>query len=153
MNEKSTNNLEQILRGTRPDGFGDYLRNNRDSMVNESADFFVYCKELFRMRGRSQQDVFLDGGIPERYGYKLLAGEKRTRQRDVILRICFAGHLTLRETQRALRKYEMPELYAKIKRDALLMIAFNERIREIPKVDALLTKEGLEPLRSCGEMD
>lgn len=32
--------------------------------------------------------------IPERYGYKLLSGEKHTRQRDVILRICYAAGLS-----------------------------------------------------------
>lgn len=32
--------------------------------------------------------------IPERYGYKLLSGEKHTRQRDVILRICCAAGLS-----------------------------------------------------------
>ena len=49
--------------------------------------------------------VFLKADIPERYGYKLLSGEKHTKQRDVILRICYAAEFTLKETQRALRKY------------------------------------------------
>ena len=88
--------------------------------------------------------------IPERYGYKLLSGEKHTRQRDVILRICYASELTLKETQRALRKYGMPELYAKISRDAMIMIAFNERPGSIIDVNALLKEHGMEPLRTSG---
>ena len=51
----------------------------------------------------TQQMVFLKADIPEKYGYKLLSGEKHTRQRDIILRICYAAELTLEQTQRALR--------------------------------------------------
>ena len=91
--------------------------------------------------------------IPERYGYKILSGEKRTRQRDLILRICYAAEFTLDETQEALKKYEMPQLYAKIPRDALLMIIFNERPGSVIDVNALLKKNGMEPLKTSGLQD
>lgn len=84
--------------------------------------------------------VFLKADIPEKYGYKLLSGEKHTRQRDIILRICYAAELTLEQTQRALRKYEMPQLYAKIPRDAFLMLIFKERPGGIIEVNELLSK-------------
>jgi hypothetical protein len=44
----------------------------------------------------------------------------------------------------------MPELYAKIPRDALLMIAFNERPGSIIDVNALLKENGMEALRTSG---
>ena len=100
-----------------------------------------------------QQTVFLNADIPERYGYKLLSGEKHTKQRDVILRICYASELTLGETQRALKKYEMPELYAKIPRDAFMMIMFNDRPGSILDVNVLLKRNGMEPLRTSGLQD
>ena len=68
----------------------------------------------------------------------------------MILRICYAAELNLTETQRALKKYEMPELYPKIPRDALLMIAFNKRPGSILEVNAFLKKNGFEPLRTSG---
>lgn len=64
------------------------------------------------------QKMFLQADIPERYGYKLLSGQKHTKQRDVILRICYAAGLSFDETQRALKKYGMVELYSEITRDA-----------------------------------
>ena len=94
--------------------------------------------------------VFLKADIPERYGYKLLSGEKRTKQRDVILRICYGAELSLEETQSALEKYELPKLYAKIPRDALLMIAFNERPGTVLDVNEILQKNGMSPLRTSG---
>ena len=88
--------------------------------------------------------------MSEKYGYKLLSGEKHTKQRDVILRLCYAAELSLEETQKALKLYRMPELYAKIPRDAMIMIAFNERPGSIIDVNSFLKKNGMEILRSSG---
>lgn len=150
MHEKDTNKLEDILGRTHLKDFPDYIEQNKDSIVTDYSAFPLYFKELLREKGITQQVVFLKADIPERYGYKLLSGEKRTRQRDVILRICYAAELTLAQTQRALKKYGMPALYAKTPRDALLMIAFNERPGSIIDVNTFLKQNHLEPLRTSG---
>lgn len=154
MTEKSTSKLNGILKQTHLPDFDRYCLENRESMLTESSvSFSTYMKDLLAQKKLTQQRVFLMADIPERYGYKLLSGEKRTRQRDVILRICYAGELTLGETQRALRKYELPELYAKIPRDALLMILFRDRPGSILDVNTLLKNRGMEPLRTSGLQD
>lgn len=153
MSEKNTQELENVLGNTHLSGFEKYCNVNKESLITESDAFSVYMKELFSKKGVTQQNVFLKADIPERYGYKLLSGEKHTKQRDVILRICYAAGLTLDETQRALRKYRMPELYAKIPRDAFLMIVLNERPGSIIDVNELLQKQGMEPLRTSGLQD
>lgn len=135
---------------TSLDDFNTYCKENKESMIIDDLAFSVYFKELFKQKGITQQTVFLKADIPERYGYKLLSGEKRTRQRDVILRICYAAEFTLEETQRALKKYGMSELYAKIPRDALLMIMFNERPGSVLDVNELLQANGVNPLRTSG---
>jgi hypothetical protein len=150
MQEKDTNELEQELGRTHIDDYCEYALKNKDSMITDATSFSSYMKAIMRQRGISQQIAFLKADIPERYGYKLLSGEKHTRQRDVIIRICYASELTLKETQRALRKYGMPELYAKIPRDAMLMIAFNERPGSIIDVNSFLKENGMEPLRTSG---
>ena len=71
----------------------------------------------------------------------------------MVLRICYAAELTLEETQMALKIYGMPMLYAKIPRDALLIIAFNERPGSVIEVNSFLKKNGQEPLRSCGTVE
>lgn len=150
MNEKSTMELEQILQSTHSKDFQLYCGKNKECVNLEDKAFAEYFKALFKEKGITQQTVFLKADIPERYGYKLLSGEKHTKQRDVILRICYAAEFTLKETQRALKKYGLPELYAKISRDALLMIVFNERPGSIIDVNAVLKKNGMEPLRTSG---
>lgn len=153
MDEKNTSDLENILGNIHLNRFEHYCKTNHESMITDENDFYRYVKKLFKVKGISQQTVFLKADIPERYGYKLLSGEKRTKQRDVILRICYAAGFSLSETQRALKKYEMPELYAKIPRDAMLMIAFNERPGSILDVNTILKDNGLLPLRTSGLQD
>lgn len=153
MEIKSTDELEKILGRTHIKNISNYLEDNQDSIVRNEFAFHDYVRTLIRERKLRQQDVFLAADIPEKYGYKLLSGEKRTKQRDVILRICYAANLDLNETQKALKLYKMPELYAKFPRDALIMIAFNERPGSILDVNSFLKKNGMEILRPSGIQD
>ena len=148
MGEKNTDDLEKVLQGTHIKNFDAYCRENAGCLIE--GDVTVYMKNIFSEKKLTQQLVFLRADVPERYGYKLLSGEKRTRQRDVILRICYAAEMSLAQTQRALKKYEMPELYAKLPRDALLMIIFNERPGDIIEVNEILKEHGMDPLRTSG---
>lgn len=150
MSEKNTDELNNILGKTHPSDFETYCKENRDSMDPDGDAFICYIKNLLLEKHLTQQTVFLRADIPERYGYKLLSGEKHTRQRDVILRICYAAELTLEETQHALEKYRMPNLYAKVPRDAFLMILFRDRPGSILDVNSLLKQHGLDPLRTSG---
>ncbi len=153
MTEKSTDELLQILHNTHPSDIGKFLEENKDLMIDGERRFSDYMREIMRTNNILQQEVFLNADIPERYGYKLISEEKRTKQRDVILRICYAAGMTLAQTQTALKIYEMPQLYARIPRDALLMICFNERPGNILDVNSYLKRNGMMPLRSCGTQE
>ena len=150
MQEKNTNELENILGKTHLSGYESYLKNNKDSIISESNSFYTYVRELLSSKHITQKYLFIRADISEGYGYKLLSGEKHTKQRDVILRVCYGAGFSLRETQIALKKYGMPELYAKDKRDVLIMIAFNERPGNIIDLNTMLKEHGLEPLRTNG---
>ncbi len=150
MKPKNTKELADILGKTHISDFDKFYKEQKDSMNPEQNAFSEYIKNLLKEKKITQQMVFLRADIPERYGYKLLSGEKHTRQRDIILRICYAAELTLDQTQSALRKYEMPQLYAKIPRDALLMLIFKDRPGGIIEVNELLKEKGMEMLRTSG---
>ena len=153
MKEKSTDELEKALGSTHSSEASKFLKENEDSLLSEEYAFANYMRNIFKVKNMSQQEIFLKADIPERYGYKLISQEKRTKQRDIILRICYAAEMTLKETQEALRIYRMPELYAKIPRDALIIIAFNERPGGIIEVNTFLKENKMEPLRSSGVGD
>lgn len=150
MKEKDTDELLKVLKNTHTREIGKYIDENRDSMLTEEKAFSVYFKKCLKEKGIRQQDVFLYADIPERYGYKLLSMEKRTLQRDTILRLCYAAEFTLEETQKALKLYDMPLLYPKKERDAILIICFNERPGSVIEVNLLLKKNGQDPLRPSG---
>lgn len=150
---KNTQELENILMETHPRDFEKFYNENIKDMVDEKQEFFSYVRKLLAEKNIKQQEVFLRADISERYGYKILSGEKHTKQRDTILRICYAAEFTLDETQKALKKYGMPQLYAKIPRDALLMAIFNKRVGTIIDVNEMLSKNKQEVLRSSGLQD
>ena len=76
-----------------------------------------------------------------------------TKQRDVILRICYAAEFTLQETQKALRLYRMDTLCARDARDALLMPCFNMRPGSLSDLNELLVSNGFEALHSSGKQE
>lgn len=148
-----TDELEKTLGKTHSSELNSFLSKNSDAFISSDRPFSDYMHEIIKQKGIKQQDVFLNADIPERYGYKLLSEEKRTKQRDIILRLCYAMELSLTETQQVLKIYEMPQLYARFPRDAALMIIFNERPGSIIDVNTFLKKHGLEPLRSSGTQE
>lgn len=84
--------------------------------------------------------------MTESYGSKILTMEKHTKNRDLIIRFCIAGHFLLGETNRALKLYGMSPLYAKDKRDACLIVAINNRKYDLFEIDNLLEEHGLPQL-------
>ena len=107
--------------------------------------FTDYMRQKLREKKIPQKEVFIRADLDDRYGYKLISGEKQTQQRDTILRICLAAEFTLVETQEALILYGMAPLYEKIQRDTAFIVAFSNRIYDIHEVDAILRKNDMPP--------
>ena len=147
------NTLEERLKGLRMRDIEQFLEDNKKEMLKEERAFADYMRAKIKEKGLSQQDVFLKADIPERYGYKLISQEKHTKQRDIIIRICYAAGFTLEETQRALHLYQMPELFPEFARDAMIMVAINDRPGSIIELNMMLKRNGMDPLRSSGTLE
>jgi len=150
MAKKSTDELENILEQTSTTNIEAYLAQNAESLLSAEKPFSAYMHEMLRKYGKTQQEVFLQADVPERFGYKIISEDKHTKQRDTILRICYATGMTLEETQKALTLYGMAPLYARISRDAVLMVAFNQHKGNILDVNALLSSHKLPALKTSG---
>ncbi len=144
------NKLEEKIIKVHVDTISEFFEENEEEMINDDYAFSKYMRQIFKEKGVLQQDVFLYADIPERYGYKLIAQQKHTRQRDIILRICYSAGFTLEETQKALRLYSMPELHVEFPRDALIVVIFKDRPGDIIEVNTVLKRNGMKPLRSSG---
>jgi len=94
-----------------------------------------------------QQEVFIQADLPMNYGYKLISGEKHTRQRDTILRICLASKLSLEQTQEALALYGMSQLHCRIPRDMAFIVAINNKMFDVFSVNLFLQENGMLPMK------
>ena len=146
--KKTTRELEGILSNGHKDQINEYFENEASELLNKT--FNDYFRDVLLTKKITQQALFLRADISEKYGYKLISGEKHTNQRDVIIRLCYAGEFSFEETQRALKLYGMTPLYARIKRDALLIAAFNSRKGNILDLNQYLKDNGEKPLKNCG---
>ena len=106
-------------------------------------------KDLIKQKGFTQRKVISLAGMSESYGRQVLSRKKGISKRDTIIRICIASNFSVVETNRALKLYNMPVLYVKNKRDALIMIAINEGDKLVESVNKLLVDNDLEPLKQC----
>lgn len=150
MYKKDTGELEKQLESTHPEDIDRYLQENEEETLSEDRPFMKYMKEKLREKNLQKQDVFVQADISLGYGYKLLTQEKTTRQRDVILRVCYAAQFTVAETQRALELCQLNRLYARDPRDALIMTCFNTRPGSVIDLNEILRKNKMEVLRPSG---
>ena len=139
----STN--ETISRLT-VDELDSFLTQNAGEMITEARPFAAYMRRKLREKGLLQQDVFLAADLSEGFGYKLISEEKRTRQRDVILRLCLAAQFRPEEVQEALLRYGMAPLWWRFPRDAVLLAALGSGVCDLQKVNELLEQYGQPPL-------
>ncbi len=110
-----------------------------------------YIKDLIKQKGFTIKKVISLAGMNESYGRKILNGDKGVQKRDTILRICISANLDVVETNRVLKLYNMPPLYAKNKRDAVIMIAINEGNKYVENVNDILVNNNFEPLKECSK--
>ena len=106
MNKKSTNELDALLRDMNPKDLDNYYKENRDSMNTEKT-FTYYVKDVIQEKNIRLKDVYSFAGLSESYGEQILNMRKHTKDRDVVIRLCVAGRLTLDEINRALKLYGM----------------------------------------------
>lgn len=124
-----------------------YFDKYRDELVENGNPFPNYMRASFRKKGLYEKAIFDQADISQGYGYKLISGEKKTGQRDVILRLCFAMKMSLEEFQDALCYSGFAGLCPNIRRDAVLIVAICNREYDILLVNEELRKYGLEEIK------
>ena len=144
--EQQSRRLDEELLSVGPNELPVFLEQHREDLITLRRPFADYMRMKFREKGILQQNVFLAADLSENYGYKLIAEEKHTRQRDTIMRLCLAAGFRLEEVQEALILYGMAPLYGRFPRDAVLTVAVQNGICELREVNRLLESCGQPPL-------
>ena len=148
MQEKPTNELNSMLEDMKPDELDTYFKDNSKYMAYGGKAFYYYMKDVLDEKNIKLKDVYSFAGVSEKYGSKIISMEKHTKSRDLIIRLCIAGHFTWDEMNRALKLYGYNELYAKDLRDACIIVAINNRIYDLAQINDMLLEKNLPSLTS-----
>ncbi|SDX03720.1 hypothetical protein SAMN05216391_13611 [Lachnospiraceae bacterium KHCPX20] len=151
MNEKKTEELNQILQEVKLSGLPEYMKENRSCMKDAKRSFYYYMKDLLDQKGIRLKDVYMMADVSESYGGQIIRMNEHTQNRDLIIRLCVAAHCNWQEMNRALKLYGFNELYAKNSRDACIIVALNERIFDPARLDEILMEHHFEPLKGQHE--
>ncbi len=100
--------------------------------------------EMMDSRGIRPVDLISLTGIERTYFYHILNGTKKPG-RNMVLRCGLALQMTLAETNRLLQLAGCSALYSRIRRDAVLIFAVNNKYT-MEQANELLQQEGEEPL-------
>jgi hypothetical protein len=145
--EEGSRRLNELLLRTSPAELPGFFARCGGELTTDPKPFAAYFRRKMEEKGLLRQNVFLAADISEGYGYKLISEEKRTRKRDTVLRLCFAARFRPEEAREALILYGMAPLHGRFPRDAVLLVALQAGLREIPEVNELLRSFGLAELR------
>lgn len=84
-------------------------------------------REILEKAKMSVSEWIAGANISKSYGYQILRGE-RTPGRDILLRTALVVQLSLKDTQRLLAVGGCGALYPKVRRDAAVIFALNQKM-------------------------
>ena len=148
MLDKKTSDIDNLINNITPDQIDSFYQENGKHMASDDKAFYYFMKDTIEAKNILLKDIYMQADVTESYGEKIIRMEKHTKNRDLIIRLCLAGHFSLIETNRALKLYGMSPLYSKNKRDALIIVLINNRVFRIHDVNDNLQKHNLDPLTS-----
>ncbi len=143
MNIKPTTELDKLLEKMSPDLLDKYYKEN-SKIIGQDRPFYHYMIRAIKVK--PLKDLYIAAGFTESYGGSILRMERHTSNRDTILRLCIAGRLILIETNRALKLYGFNELYSKNPRDACIIVAINNKIFDLYKINGILQDHGFDEI-------
>lgn len=105
------------------------LKAYTDSLTGARSQqsFSEFLTEKMCEKGHTAVSLIQSSQIQRNYGYQILSGQKRPG-RDKIAALCLALELTLEETQKALTLACEAQLYAKNRRDSILIFCIQKHV-------------------------
>ena len=140
MVNKTTGDIERALAGAGSlEGF---LRENEEEFTERGLQELL--QRLFDRRGISKAALAQESGMSEIYLHQIFAG-RRSPSRGRLISLGFGLGATLEETQELLRRASLARLYARRRRDAIIIYGLTHGLGLFEVNDRLFT-EGEETL-------
>lgn len=138
MQNKKTRELEHILKTAQSQDI--------PSIIEQIPPFtfLEYLTYLLAKTGLRKADIIARSQIPRTYAYQIFQGT-RLPGRDPVLQLAFAMGLDVDVTNRLLKLANHSPLYAKHKRDAILIYCLHQKM-DLIHTDLYLDDYHVEPL-------
>ena len=141
MSDKTGDLMNRLTSTESAEDLDHYLEEIRDKYPK---DFSSYIKAVLADKGISIADMQKKSGIDRTYIYQIMDGSKHPG-RDKIIAIAIACNMKRTECQRALEIAQEGILYAKSRRDSLIIYAINKKM-SIMELNGLLEQYSLASL-------
>lgn len=138
--EKSTDELMNEIKQTRE--IDKFIEKNDSEFVSEPLHDIL--NRLLKEKDLKKSEVVARSSLNRIYGYQIFSG-KRIPSRDKLIALCFGFKFDLEETDKLLKAAGYSPLYARNKRDALIIYAINLN-KSIFVVNELLFENGFDIL-------
>lgn len=135
-----TNNLNQQLK--EDVSLTEFFEQNAKEFL--SVPLNRYLKALIDKKGYTRAKIVRESGINRRYFYDILSG-KRNATRDYVLRILLVLKTPLKNAQWLLRATGYAQLYARDRRDSVIIYCVNHQ-SSVKDCNAMLEKTNCEPI-------
>lgn len=139
--EQTTDELLKRLKHIHKDEFSEYLNN-----LNKAPSIAKFFEIYLQKNDISRNEIVSRSGLSRSYAYEILSGDKANPSRDSIISLCLAAKMDINETQKALKLGGMSELYAKVDRDAAIILCINRKEWDIVKLNIFLEEHNLKCL-------
>ena len=139
----TTENLYNALIGFEK--IGDYLEEQKEHLRDDMA-LREHLELLMESTGISKGDVIKRGGLDSSYGYQLFRGIKHP-SRETVIQLAFGFSLSVEEAQKLFTRARTGVLYARDRRDSVIMFALNKGLT-MSEANDLLYANGLRTIGS-----
>ena len=133
---KKTDDIRKEL--TEAPDLNEYLSENQAYFSSESVQELL--NELYQKTDLTKAELARRSGVSSVYLHQLFAG-KRNPSRDRLLCLVIGMGSTFEDTQRLLRQSGFAELYARDKRDAIILYGITHR-QKLQEVNDALFDQG-----------
>ena len=139
MQDQLTDHLDQQLKSTSlVEFFGIILR-----IFSSYQACRIFSSVYIAKHDLKISQIIKNSGISQSYAHEILNGTKPHPSRDYLLALCLGAHMDLKTTQHALRIAQLGELYAKVPRDAAIMMHINNEKWNLIDINIFLEEHGL----------
>lgn len=129
---KSTDELRHEIRSTTK--IEDFLTENEDSLILPRLS--TYLNDLLLDKQLCKADVIRSSHLDRKYAYQIFSGQKLP-SREKLLSLAFGLQLSADEAGKLLKTAGYQELYARNKRDAILLFSLDNHFTLLQANDLL----------------